>query len=45
MNAVPKHASAHRSPILAQLWTWFRLGLCLLAVPVAFVYLYSCFYL
>lgn len=43
----PKNAppSAHLSAILTQLWLWFRVILCAVAVPVCLVYLYACFYL
>lgn len=47
MNAMPKNAppSAHMRAILTQLWSWFRVILCAVAVPVAAVWLYACFYL
>ena len=37
--------AAYRSAVLAQLWLWFRLGLCIVAVPVGLVFLYACAYL
>jgi hypothetical protein len=47
MNPLPRNPppSAHMAAVLAQLWLWFRLGLCIVAVPCSLVFLYSCFYL
>jgi hypothetical protein len=43
MNPIPRNSppSAH----MRALWLWFRLGLCVVAVPVGLVWLYACAYL
>jgi hypothetical protein len=47
MNPLPRNSppSAHLDAVADQLWQWFRVLLCVGAVPVMLVWLYSCFYL
>jgi hypothetical protein len=36
---------AHQQAMLASAWNWFRIGLCVVAIPVSLFWLYTCAYL